>query len=723
VLENWVSLIDIAPSILKAANIAIPEQMSGKDLAPIFQGSEGGEVGSFDRDGVLGGRERHTNARPLNASYPGRVLFRDHYCLIWNVKPDRWPTGDPPGGVIHNPGYWDTDGSPSRTLLFNTRNANDTSTTDARGRTLMSYFDLMTKKRPAYEFYDLAADPHALDNLISAPAHAATIASMKEEMRSRLLADEDPRVLGFGDLIDSYPRFSASHANDFTPGKTFNEWTALAHQSLSTLTQSSPAGNLTRLDDAATGLTLAGTLSADGDSGSLSWIAGGGPAGARVTGEKATFANTGWATIFSSADTRGTWGYRSNLVEIAPATANPRIYTQPAAAREIAIEAENFSRKHDSPSHRWTAGTTTLTATPDIGTTHAKPGFLADAPRADYFIHFAKPGYYHLWVLGAGSDVASDSCHFALDGVLAEALDNAALTPGGTPAWSKTAVEGNTLGVWVRSPGMHVLSLYMAEDGAIIDKIVLSLDFEYNPAIDPVPTTPTASTSAPQSPGITLDPTLSTVARDVYFSLNASVSNGSPEPWAPVSAAGGHHLVDASAPASPLALFDPGSYVFRLGAANAAVRIFKDLPLTASSGLSPIENFRNEWFGTSANVGNAADEFDADHDGIPNLLEFLMMANPLDPGSPGGAIKADLAGEFLVKLRAGGFGDPAGSYWVDGHQVQLLWSDDLLDFVADPARFSLTPGPVGSPGLNSWRVAFTDPTLSREFMRLEARRQ
>lgn len=723
VIENWVSLIDIAPSILKAAGIEVPEQMTGKDLAPIFQSSAGGEVPAFDRASMLAGRERHTNARPLNASYPGRVLFRGQHCLIWNVKPDRWPTGDPPGGVIHDPGYWDTDGSPSRTQLFNTRNANDTTTTDARGRTLMSYFDLMTAKRPEYEFYDLAADPDGLNNLATDPAHATTIAAMKEEMKARLLADQDPRVLGFGDIIDSYPRMSSGHASDFTAGKTYNEWNELASQSISLFTSTSPAGILTRIDDTATGLNLAATLANDRESKHLHWIATGGPAGAGVAGDKVTFAKPGWANLFAAADTRGTWGYRSHLVEIAPATASPRVYTHPPGAREILIEAENHSRKQDSATHQWADGSTALTATPDIGTVHEKPAFLTEAPQVDYFIHFAKPGYYHLWVLGAGANAGSDSCHFSLNGTIQEALDNVALPANGTPAWRNASSEGNRLGVWVRSPGMHVLSLHMREDGAVIDKMILSLDFEYDPSTDAIPLTPNASASAPQAPGIHLDPSLSTMGRDIYFPLKASVSNGTPEPWTTVSAAGGHHLADAPSPASPLALFDPGSYVFRLGATNTAARVFKDQMLTASSGFSPVENFRNEWFGSPQNQGNAADGHDADHDGIPNLLEFLMMGNPLDPGSPGRVFETGEAGDFLIKLRAGGLGDLVGSYLVDGFQVRLLWSDDLIDYVADSTRFLLSPGPAARPELNSWRVSFQDKSLSREFMRLEAVRR
>lgn len=721
VIENWVSLIDIAPSVLKAAGIPVPDQMSGKDLAPIFESNEGGEVAAFNRGSMLSGRERHTNARPLNAGYPGRVLFRGNHCLIWNAKPNRWPTGDPPGGVIMSPGYWDTDGSPSRTQLFNTHTANDMTSTDARGKTLMSYFDLMTAKRPEYEFYDLAADPDALNNLADDPANAITVAAMKAEMRSLLLVDQDPRVLGFGDLIDAYPRYSSGHANDFKAGKTFNEWSALAHQSLSSLTNISPADALSSLNNAGTGMTLTATLADDQESTNLSWVAGGGPAGVYVLGDKATFSQTGWATFSSSADTRGTWGYRSNLVEVGPSEENPQVYTQSATAREIVIEAESYSRTHDTPSHRWVAAGTTLIATPDIGKVHEKPGFLNEAPRADYFIQFAKPGYYQLWVSGAGSDAGSDSCHFALDGVLAEGLDDAALVRNGIPTWSRIAGEGNILGVWVRSPGMHVLSLYMAEDGAVIDKMILTLDFEYNPAIHPVPVTPTIHMKSAHLPGIKLDSSLSAVGRDIYFSLNADVTDGSATSWTMVNSAGDYHLANPASSESPLALFDAGSYTLRIRAENSLGHVFKDQQITALPGFSPIEEFRNTWFGSPMNIGNAADEFDADNDGVPNLLEFLMTANPLDPASPASVLTPE--GDFLVTLRAGGFGDPRSSYLLDGCRVRLLWSKDLIDFMPDPDRFSLSPVSSARPGFNSWKISFMGGDQTREFMRLEAYRK
>lgn len=51
------------------------------------------------------------------------------------------------------------------------------------------------------------------------------------------------------------------------------------------------------------------------------------------------------------------------------------------------------------------------------------------------------------------------------------------------------------------------------------------------------------------------------------------------------------------------------------------------LTLTGT-GLTPLEAWRLVNFGTSANTGNAADSFDDDGDGLPNLAEFAFGLNP-----------------------------------------------------------------------------------------------
>lgn len=46
------------------------------------------------------------------------------------------------------------------------------------------------------------------------------------------------------------------------------------------------------------------------------------------------------------------------------------------------------------------------------------------------------------------------------------------------------------------------------------------------------------------------------------------------------------------------------------------------------AGPTPQEAWRQTWFGTTANSGDAADLFDYDKDGLVNLVEFALGLNP-----------------------------------------------------------------------------------------------
>jgi hypothetical protein len=45
--------------------------------------------------------------------------------------------------------------------------------------------------------------------------------------------------------------------------------------------------------------------------------------------------------------------------------------------------------------------------------------------------------------------------------------------------------------------------------------------------------------------------------------------------------------------------------------------------------LPPIQRWRQQWFGTTNNAGNAADPFVSASDGMPNLLKYALGLNPL----------------------------------------------------------------------------------------------
>ncbi len=96
--KELVSLIDLAPTILEVAEIEVPEQMTGKSLFPLLV--NGKTDNRFKR--VFIERERHANIRKNNLGYPIRAVRTKEFLYIQNLKPDRWPVGDP--DVFKDPG-------------------------------------------------------------------------------------------------------------------------------------------------------------------------------------------------------------------------------------------------------------------------------------------------------------------------------------------------------------------------------------------------------------------------------------------------------------------------------------------------------------------------------------------------------------------------------------------------------------------------------------------
>ena len=131
--------------------------------------------------------------------------MRTHdFLYIRNFQPDRWPAGDPtkfdaPGemGPEHG-GYHDIDGSPSLDFLIENRNNPE----------LKRYFEMAVGKRPAEELFDIRTDPGCLKNLADDPAHGETLAGLREKLESYLRQTGDPRIVGNGDIWESYKRYS-----------------------------------------------------------------------------------------------------------------------------------------------------------------------------------------------------------------------------------------------------------------------------------------------------------------------------------------------------------------------------------------------------------------------------------------------------------------------------------------------------------------------------------
>lgn len=193
VVDDLVSLIDIAPTLLEATGLDRPATMTGRSLLPRMTGRTG-----TPRQEVVFGIERHfPGSRPGGAGYPSRAIRTADYLYIENLTPERNPAGDRPGPVWPSDdptgGFGDTDGGPSKTVL-------------CRDGQHPRLFAQAFGKRPARELYDVRKDPANLHNLAGLPRYRQIAAGLKRRLDAYRRATKDPRAEGRGEELDAVMR-------------------------------------------------------------------------------------------------------------------------------------------------------------------------------------------------------------------------------------------------------------------------------------------------------------------------------------------------------------------------------------------------------------------------------------------------------------------------------------------------------------------------------------
>lgn len=186
VAEDFVSLIDIAPTFLEAAGLAKHPEMTGQSLMQILVSDKSGQVDP-SRDHVLLGRERCDVGRPNDAGYPVRAIRTKEHFYARNFAPERWPAGPP------ETGYTDIDDSPTKSLLIERKD---------------QFFDLAIAKRGAEELYDVRSDPACVKNLADDPKLAETKQALWAKLEAELREQNDPRILGQGQIFETYKSFA-----------------------------------------------------------------------------------------------------------------------------------------------------------------------------------------------------------------------------------------------------------------------------------------------------------------------------------------------------------------------------------------------------------------------------------------------------------------------------------------------------------------------------------
>ncbi len=191
IISDYVNFIDFAPSILELADIEQDQSgmhpITGKSLTDIFYSTKNTRV-SETRDFVLIGKERHDIGRPDDQGYPIRGIVKNGMLYIRNFKTDRWPAGDPVTG------YLNTDGSPTKTQILSWNRQNKE----------VQYWQMAFGKRTDEELYNITDDRECLLNLADHPDYQDIKTALSEQLTKKLTEQEDPRILGKGDVFDQY---------------------------------------------------------------------------------------------------------------------------------------------------------------------------------------------------------------------------------------------------------------------------------------------------------------------------------------------------------------------------------------------------------------------------------------------------------------------------------------------------------------------------------------
>ena len=198
-IDDFVNLMDLAPTFLDACDVPVPGSMTARSLLPMLTSDRNGQV-EADRTFVVTGRERHVHmARDGFLPYPQRAIRTRDHLYIHNFTPDRWPAGDPCG--LDDPAapapayedletnthicYADLDASPTKAWMIHHR----------AEPAVQRAFDLGFGKRPQEELYDLRTDPDYLRNVAGEADHAGVRAELKDRLFEVLRQQDDPRVV------------------------------------------------------------------------------------------------------------------------------------------------------------------------------------------------------------------------------------------------------------------------------------------------------------------------------------------------------------------------------------------------------------------------------------------------------------------------------------------------------------------------------------------------
>jgi hypothetical protein len=165
-----------------------------------------------------------------------------------------------------------------------------------------------------------------------------------------------------------------------------------------------------------------------------------------------------------------------------------------SAAGLLALEPEHADVATAGLAHVWGrdssagwVGSGAVRAEPNTQTTY-DPTELALSPRLDWKVRFSRAGTHYVWARMMAARGTDDSLHVGIDdgGIMAMDIDGIALSSSGW-AWTRNTLDAPIATLMVPTTGEHTLSMWMREDGAQVDRLLVTSDAGFTPSGDGPP--------------------------------------------------------------------------------------------------------------------------------------------------------------------------------------------------------------------------------------------
>jgi N-sulfoglucosamine sulfohydrolase len=170
VSNNLVTLIDLVPTLLEITGADPIPDLPGHSLLPLLQG----KAPNWRKYLFT---EYHIHS--AHNYYPQRTVRDEHFKLIQNLMPG-----------VENPGYAFTNNRFFDGLMETIQSAKEP--------VRSAYLNM--EKPPAFELYDLQADPKELQNLADVPAYAHKLSRLQKELQAWRESTNDP-LLDYNNVL------------------------------------------------------------------------------------------------------------------------------------------------------------------------------------------------------------------------------------------------------------------------------------------------------------------------------------------------------------------------------------------------------------------------------------------------------------------------------------------------------------------------------------------